>query len=158
MTPTPFPPSLSDADRAALAVRWNRHQGLRHMGVQVDLALPDVVRLYVDPIQPYHRGGLGTDAVNGAIMAGMFDLTIGLVGHLCTLGSRVGTAQLNIHFLRPVHGDRFEVLGRRLRAGRTLVFAAAELHNEHGRLCARCDGIVAVAGEQAAETDERIAL
>ncbi len=87
-----------------------------------------------------------------------FDLTIGLVGHLHTLGQRSGTVQLSMHFLRPVLGDRFEVLGRVVRAGRSLVFAAAELHDENGKLCARCDGIVAVAREPAAEMDETIAL
>ena len=157
MTATPISP-LSDAERAALAAQWNEHPGMRHMGVQVDLSASDVVRVYVDPIQPTHRGGLGTDAVNGAVIAGAFDLAIGLVGHFCTLGRRAGTAQLNIHFVRPVLGDRFEVLGRLVRAGRSLVFATAELHDETGQLCARCDGIVAVAGAAAAEPEERIAL
>ncbi len=158
MATTPICPSLPDAERAALAARWNEHPGMRHMGVRVDLSAPEVVRVYVDPLQPHHRGGLGTDAVNGAVMAGVFDLTIGLVGHFCTLGQRSGTAQLNMHFIRPVLGDRFEVLGRLVRAGRSLVFATADLHDQTGQLCARCDGIVAVAGKPAAEADERIAL
>ena len=49
--------------------------------------------------------------MNGAVIAGVFDLTIGLVGHSCAIGRRAGTAQLNIHFVRPVLGDRFDVLG-----------------------------------------------
>jgi acyl-coenzyme A thioesterase PaaI-like protein len=157
MSATPLSP-LSNTERAALAAQWNEHPGMHHMGVQVDLSASDVVRVYVDPIQPTHRGGLGTDAVNGAVIAGAFDLAIGLVGHFCTLGRRAGTAQLNIHFIRPVVGDRFEVLGRLVRAGRSLVFATAELHDETGQLCARCDGIVAVAGASEAEAGERIAL
>ena len=157
MTQTPMCP-LSDAERAALTAQWNEHQGMRHMGVRVDLSAPDVVRMYVDPVEAHHRGGLGTDAVNGAVIAGVFDLTIGLVGHFCTLGRRTGTAQLNIHFVRPVLGDRFEVLGRLVRAGRSLVFATADLHDERGQLCARCDGIFAVAGAPPAEPEERIAL
>ncbi len=158
MTATPIYPYVSEAERATLAARWNEHPGMRLLGVRVDLSAPEVVRLYVDPVQPQHRGGLGTDAVNGAIMAGVFDLAIGLVGHFCTLGRRSGTAQLNIHFVRPVLGDRFEVLGRLVRAGRSLVFATADLHDQSGQLCARCDGIVAVAGEPAAEPEETIAL
>jgi len=154
MTATPLSP-LSHTERATLTAQ---HPGMRHMGVQVDLSASDVVRVYVDPVQPTHRGGLGTDAVNGAVIAGAFDLAIGLVGHFCTLGRRAGTAQLNIHFIRPVLGDRFEVLGRLVKAGRSLVFATAELHDETGQLCARCDGIVAVAGASAAEAGERIAL
>ncbi len=157
MTATPINP-LSDLERAALTAQWNDHPGMRHMGVRVDLSSSDVVRVYVDPVQPEHRGGLGTDAVNGAVISGAFDLAIGLVGHFNTFGRRSGTAQLNIHFVRPVLGDRFEVLGRLVRAGRSLVFATAELHDENGQLCARCDGIVAVAGESAPEAEERIAL
>ncbi len=157
MIPKPIS-SLSDAERAALAAQWNEHPGMRHMGVRVDLSAPDVVRTYVDPVEPHQRGGLGTEAVNGVVMAGVFDLTIGLVGHFCTPGRRGGTAQLNMHFLRPVLGDRFEVLGRLVRAGRSLVFATADLHDERGQLCARCDGIFAVAGEPAAEAEERVAL
>ena len=157
MTETPVGP-LSDAERAALTDQWNDHPGMRHMGVRVDLSAPDVVRVYVDPVLPEHRGGLGTDAVNGAVIAGVFDLAIGLVGHFNTFGRRSGTAQLNIHFVRPVLGDRFEVLGHLVRAGRTLVFATAELYDETGRLSARCDGIVAVVGESAAEAEEGIAL
>ena len=158
MTPTPICPPLSDAERAALQARWNEHPGMRHMGVRLDLSAPEVVRVYVDPVQAHHRGGLGTDAVNGAVIAGVFDLTIGLLGHFCAIGRRAGTAQLNIHFVRPVRGDRFDVLGRLVRAGSSLVFATADLHDESGQLCARCDGIVAVAREPAAEAEERLAL
>ncbi len=149
---------LSDGERTALATRWNEHPGMRHMGIRVDLSDPDIVRVYIDPVQPHHRGGLGTEAVNGTVIAGAFDLTIGLVGHFHTLGMRSVTAQLHIHFLRPVLGDQFEVLGRVVRAGRSLVFAAADLHDENGKLCARCDGIVAVTRESEAEIDETIAL
>ncbi len=158
MTPTPICPPLSDAERAALATRWNEHPGMRHMGVRLDLSKADVVRVYVDPVEPHHRGGLGTDAVNGVVIAGAFDLTIGLVGHLCNLERRAGTAQLHIHFLRPVLGDRFEVLGRVVRGGRSLVFATADLHDQRGQLCARCEGMVAVASEPAAGAEERMAL
>jgi uncharacterized protein (TIGR00369 family) len=127
---------------------------LNHLGVRVDLSEPDVVRLYIDPIQPHHRGGLGTEAVNGAVIAAVFDFTIGLVGHFCARGRRVGTAQINVHFIRPVLGDRFEVFGRLVRAGRSLVFATAELHDQEGTVCARCDGIVAVTGEPARPEEE----
>ncbi len=157
MTSTQSSP-LSDAECAALETRWNEHPGMRHMGVRVDLATPDVVRVYIDPVHRHHRGGLGTDAINGAVIAGVFDLTIGLVGHFQTVGQRSGTAQLNMHFLRPVLGDRFEVLGRVVRAGRSLVFATADLYDEIGRLCARCDGMVAVAKPPKAEIDETIPL
>jgi len=144
---------LSETERADMEARWNRHPGLLHMGARLDLSSPDVVRLYIDPIEPHHRGGLGTEAVNGAIISAAFDFTIGLVGHFCALGRRVGTAQLNVHFIRPVHGDRFEVLGRVVRAGHSMVFAAAELRDQKEQVCATSSGIISVS-EEAATADE----
>ena len=139
-------PKLSSSEIQAFEVEWNKHPGMRHMGARLDLSAPGLVRTIVDPIRPEHRGGLGTEAVNGAVIAGLFDLVIGLSGYLQTAGRRAGVAQLSIQFLRPVLGDRFEVIGRPVRAGKTLVFATAELIDERGAACARCDGIVAVAG------------
>ena len=144
--PGRIPPKLSPSELEAFEVKWNAHPGMRHMGAQLDLSTPGIVRTVVDPILPEHRGGLGTDAVNGAVIAGLFDLVIGLSGYLQTVGHRAGVAQLSIQFLRPVLGDRFEVIGRPVRAGKTLVFATAELRDAQGVPCARCDGIVAVAG------------
>ncbi|MGD8726960.1 MAG: PaaI family thioesterase [Gemmatimonadales bacterium] len=139
-------PKLEGNELTAFQAEWNQHPGMRHMGAELDLSDPHVVRAVVDPIRPEHRGGLGTDAVNGAVIAGVFDLVIGLCGYLQTVGRRAGVAQLSIQFLRPVHGSRFEVVGHPVRAGNTLVFATSELRDERGTVCARCDGIVAVSG------------
>ena len=136
---------LTAAQREQMATHWNAHPGMRFLGARVDLST-DRVLAVVDPIQPFHRGGLGTEAVNGAVIAGLFDLVIGLSGYLHTRGRRAGVAQLNVQFLRPVEGDRLQVAGWPTRVGRNLVFAAAELRDGHGTVCAVCDGIVAVSG------------
>ena len=137
---------LTDTERREFERQWNDHAGMRHMGARVDLSTPGEVRCIVDPIRPEHRGGLGTDAVNGAVIAGVFDLVIGLSGYVHTRGRRAGVAQLSIQFLRPVLGARFETVARAVRVGTNLVFSSAELVDERGVVCARCDGIVAVAG------------
>ena len=138
---------LSNAERIEFERRWNDHPGMKHMGCRVDLGTPGQVRCIVDPIKPEHRGGLGTEAVNGAVIAGVFDLAVGLCGYVHTRGRRAGVAQISVQFLRPVHGDRFETIGRTVRVGTNLVFSSAELIDERGVVCARCDGIVAVAGK-----------
>src|SRR6185503_15118574 len=61
---------LSDSERVEFEQRWNDHPGMRHMGARVDLSTPGEVRCILDPIRPEHRGGLQTDAVNGAVIAG----------------------------------------------------------------------------------------
>ena len=149
----------SDAERRALAERLNRHPGMLHLGARIDLSDGDgEVRAVVDPIEPHHRGGLGTDAVNGVVIAGIFDLVIGITGYLHVFGRRAGVAQLNIQYLRPVTGDRFEVVGRPTRVGQNLVFATAELQDRQGRLCARSDGIVAVSSSAHGAAAEEFAL
>jgi acyl-coenzyme A thioesterase PaaI-like protein len=107
----------TDAQRAEMEAQWNAHPGMKHLGARLDLSSAGMVRAVLDPIKPEHRGGLGTEAVNGATIAGLFDLVIGLAGYLHTGGRRAGVAQLNIQFLRPVEGDRLQVIGWPTRVG-----------------------------------------
>lgn len=94
---------------------------------------------------PYHRGGMGTDAVNGAVLAGLFDLAIGTVGWLSRPDSRSATVTLAMTFFRPTRGDRIAVEGWLIRSGLNLTFAAAEIFDAEGQVTARCDGTVALA-------------
>jgi uncharacterized protein (TIGR00369 family) len=88
---------------------------------------------------------MGTDAVNGVVLAGLFDLAIGTVGWLTRPDARSATVSLAMTFLRPTRGDRVVVEARLLRAGTNLTFAAAEIFDGSGQVTARCDGTVAVA-------------
>lgn len=135
---------LPDAMRTELAAKWNAHPGIQRMGVRLEIVSRTELRGVVDPITPHQRGGMGTPAVNGPTIAAIFDLVTGFTGYLQTDGRRVGVAQLNIQFLRPVLGERFEVVGRPSKSGRSLVFVGCELLDEAGTVCARADGLVSV--------------
>ncbi len=135
---------LGPAERQLAADQWNQLPGMRHLGARADFSDSEAVRVTIDPLQPFHRGGLGTEAVNGAVIAGLCDAVIGMVGHFQAPGRRVGTAQLNVQFLRPLHGARVTAVGRLLRSGVSLVFVAADVEDEAGRVCARGDGIVMI--------------
>jgi len=139
-----IPEALSDAMRAELNARWNAHLGVQRIGVMLDIVSRDELRAVVDPIAPHHRGGMGTPAVNGPTIAAVFDLVTGLAGSIQALGKRVGVAQLNIQFLRPVMGNRFEVVGRPDKVGKSIVFVASELLDEDGAVCAKASGLVSV--------------
>lgn len=138
---------MQGGDRTDLERQWNAHPGMRHMGARLDLSTPGVVRAVIDRLEAHHRGGLGGDAVNGAVIAGLLDVVLGLAGYLERPGARVGVAQLHVHYLRPVLGDRLVAEGRPTRTGRNLIFVAGELRDERGELCASADGIVAVTAE-----------
>jgi acyl-coenzyme A thioesterase PaaI-like protein len=144
----PRPAAPPPALLRELTERLNQHPGIARMGIRLDFSTPGEVRADVDPIEPHHRGGMGTPAVNGPTIAGVFDLVTGFTGYLQALGKRVGVAQLNIQYLRPVHGGRFHVIGRPTRVGRTLAFVASELFDESGVVCARSDGIVALSNTE----------
>ena len=53
----------------ALARTWNDSLPMRQIGVRLDFTRVDRVRAVIDPVQPFHRGGMGTAAINGALVA-----------------------------------------------------------------------------------------
>lgn len=136
-----------------LAAVWNGSEHLQRLGVRLDFERVDRVRAVLDPVQSFHRGGIGTSAVNGAVLAGLFDLAIGTVGWLSRPDSRSATVSLGMTFLRPTRGDRVVVEARLLRAGTNLTFAAAEIFDGSGDVTARCDGTVAVARGRSDDDD-----
>jgi len=142
----PFSPAYATLEALeALADVWNASPPMRQLGARLAFERVDRVRAVIDPVMPYHRGGMGTEAVNGPVLAGLFDLAIGTVGWLSRPDTRSATVTLAMTFLRPTRGERVTVEGRLLRTGMNLTFAAAEITDERGEVTARCDGTVAVA-------------
>jgi len=129
----------------ALGDAWNASPPMKRLGARLEFRRLDRVRAVIDPVEIYHRGGMGTDAVNGVILAGLFDLAIGTVGWLTRPDTRSATVSLSMTFLKPTRGDRVTVEAGLLRAGTNLTFASAEIFDGHDKVTARCDGTVAVA-------------
>jgi len=129
----------------ALAAAWNASPPMLRLGARLDFERVDRVRAVIDPVEEFHRGGLGTEAVNGVVLAGLFDLVVGTVGWLAHPNSRSATVNLSMTFLRPTRGDRVVAEARLLRAGVNFVFVAAEITDGSGQVTARCDGTCAVA-------------
>ena len=152
-TQTPFSDAYDTLDKLnALAAVWNASPPLQRLGARLEFTRVDRVRAVLD-VQTFHRGGIGTDAVNGAVLAGLFDLSIGTVGWLSRPDTRSATVSLGMIFFRPTRGDRVVVEARLLRAGTNLTFAAAEIFDGWGEVTARCDGTVAVARGRAQENE-----
>jgi len=142
----PFSDSFASlAALRTLAETWNVSPPMRQLGARLEFNRVDRVRAVLDPVQPFHRGGMGTEAVNGAVLAGLFDLAIGTVGWLTRPETRSATVSLSMMFFKPTLGNRISVEGRLLRSGMNLIFAAAEIFDGNGEVTARCDGTCAVA-------------
>lgn len=96
-------------------------------------------------VQSQHRGGGGTHAINGGIMAYLFD---GLISAAARSVAREGykamsTLSLNIQYLQLLEAES-EVWGEAevIKAGKSTAFVEARLFNDEGEVCSTCSGIV----------------
>jgi uncharacterized protein (TIGR00369 family) len=126
---------------ARYAEQFNQSQSLKYFGVTVDFPSLDEVQIVLQ-VRPEHRGGLGTDAVNGGVLAAMFDLAVGCTPALLDPTRRTATMQLSMSFERPVAGSTLRVRARIDTAGAAVLFASAVLYDEKDQACARCQGVV----------------
>lgn len=136
--------NITPENAKEMAETWNKNFLLKSMGVKIDLSDDKFVKAKIDKIQPFHRGGMGTQSVNGAVISSLFDLVIGLVGIVNSNGYRTGTVQLNINFLKPLFADSLTIEAFLIKSGKSLVFARAEALNDKGEVCATCDGICSI--------------
>ncbi|MFN8577291.1 MAG: PaaI family thioesterase [Candidatus Sericytochromatia bacterium] len=136
--------NITPENAKEMAETWNKNFLLKAMGVKIDLSDDKLVKARIDHVQDFHRGGMGTKSVNGAVLSSLFDLVIGLVGIVNSNGHRTGTVQLNINFLKPLFADTLNIEATLIKSGKSLVFARAEAFNDKGEVCATCDGICSI--------------
>ena len=109
-----------------------------------------ILRL-VDP-RDDQRGGGGTSALNGGVIAYMFDGALGAaVASLAMrqFGNDAGeipgyaeaTISLTINYVKPALGNSFEAHGTAIRTGRTVAFAEGKLYDAEGEVCATASGV-----------------
>ncbi|MEX3935295.1 PaaI family thioesterase [Paraburkholderia phymatum] len=117
---------------------------LNHLGVRIDLADDHAVRLVLERITPAHAGGLGTERLNGAMIAGMMDCAMSIAGILHFRGRTCGTVQLSIQFMKPVRCKTPVVECQAVRRATGVIFLEARLLEANGRCAVMATGIVGV--------------
>jgi uncharacterized protein (TIGR00369 family) len=135
--PKPAKPSAQQLARYAEA--FNQSKTLRFFGVRISFPDGEKVEIRLE-----HRGGLGTTAVNGGVLAAIFDLAVGCTPALIDPTHRTATMQLSISFERPVLGDSLKAEARITAHGKSVLFASALILDESGQECARCQGVVRI--------------
>ena len=98
-------------------------------------------------VKDHHRGGGGTEAINGGIVAYLFDGLLGTAVRSSWTEDVVGhvTVTLNIQYQRLLRVKNTVVArGRVTKMGGTTVFAAGEVYDESGLVAATCTGIYQV--------------
>lgn len=126
---------------AHYAAAFNQSETLKHFGVKVGFPDTETVEVVLASVQPSQRGGLGSDAVNGGVLAAIFDLVIGCAAALVDPTRRSATVQLSIHFMNPVRGDAVKARAKVTKGGNTLVFASASIFDSTGTECAAATGM-----------------
>lgn len=143
MNPTK-PPRPSLELLARYAARFNESETLKFFGVRIAFPTLERVEIRMDAIRPEHRGGLGTSAVNGGVLAAMFDLALGCTPALIDPTRRSATMQLSMSFERPVFGDSLLTEARIDSARKLVLFSSARILDSSGIECARCQGVVRI--------------
>ena len=95
-------------------------------------------------IEPHHRGGGGTEAINGGIGAYMFDGVLGTAVRTTWDEGVAGqvTMSLNIQYLRPLIGDdTVMAYGEVTHRGRQSVFVRGEIYDREGRAAMAATGL-----------------
>jgi hypothetical protein len=52
---------------------FNRSTQLSFIGARIDLSNPEMPEALIEEITEQHKGGIGSDAVNGGVIAGLAD-------------------------------------------------------------------------------------
>jgi uncharacterized protein (TIGR00369 family) len=141
MSDSPPRPTQEQLDR--FAAQFNSSQALRYLGVRVSFSEGRKVIISLPEVRPEHRGGLGmASALNGAIIAAMFDLVLGCTPALLDPTKRCATLQLSMSFQRPLTGDTVRAEAEIDSHGKNTLFASARILDAQGTVCARAQGVV----------------
>ena len=134
----------------AVAGKWkdienifNRSVQLQHLGARIDLSIPDTPVAFLDELKDIHGGGMGTEAVNGGVIAIMADLALGLLGLKHFKEGMTATAQLTVHYLKPFRTKSISAQAHTQKVVGNRIFGTVELSNEKGEVCAIAYGALA---------------
>jgi len=141
MSDTPSRPTQEQLDR--YAEQFSQSPPMRHLGVRLAFHEGRKVVATLPELLPHHRGGLGSaSAINGAVLAGLFDLVLGCTPALLDPTRRCATLQLSMSFQRPVTGASMRAEAEIDSYGKNTLFASARILDEQGNVCARAQGVV----------------
>jgi uncharacterized protein (TIGR00369 family) len=136
----------------AVAGKWaevesmfNRSIQVQQLGARIDLANPEQPKAIIDALQPHHGGGIGSDAVNGGVLAAMADLALGLLGLTYYKEGMTATAQLTVHYLKPFRSKGLIAEARVQQVVGNRIFGTVELTNDKGEVCTIAYGALAKA-------------
>ena len=76
------------------------------------------------------------DCLHGGIIATMLDSSMGLLGRYYLHPKAISTVSMSLNYLRPTASETVLVRAHIRKAGRTVVFAEAQMMDSTGKVCA----------------------
>ena len=122
---------------------FNRSVQLQHLGARIDMSDPTAPRANIDELKDVHAGGIGSEAVNGGVIASLADLSLGLLGLLHFKEGMTATAQLTVHYLKPLRSRSISAEAHTQKVVGNRIFGTVELSNDKGEVCAIAYGALA---------------
>lgn len=142
IAPARFVPAPLLADAKA----WDQTPFFHWMGMRVIEAADGRGRLVLD-VQDHHRGGGGTVAVNGGVLAYMLDAVVGVAVHSSNPADTVGqvTLSLNVEYLAPMMVAT-QVIGEGevVRRGGSMAFVDGRLYADDGSVACRAHAVLRI--------------
>jgi acyl-coenzyme A thioesterase PaaI-like protein len=118
---------------------WNGKPFMRWAGLRVVSASSGSACVDLE-VQDHHRGGGGTSAINGAILAYMHDVVQGvaLSSIFEPAVQRMATLHLNVEYPKLLLCETTaRVEARVLRMGQSIAFCESEFRDKRGDVCSR---------------------
>ncbi len=115
---------------------FNKSVQLQHQGIQVSLASPLEPVARIAELKDFHTGGIGTTAANGGTISMMADLALGLLGLSYFKDGLTATAQLTVHFLKPIHGKQVIAVAHLQQVVGNRIFGMVNILNDKDEICA----------------------
>src|SRR5579859_4432277 len=122
---------------------FNSSLQLKHSGLRIDLSDITKPKVFIDEVQEFHKGGIGTEAVNGAVIAMLADLAIGLLGLTHYAEGMTGTSNLSINYVKPLLTKKVIVRAEQTEVVNKRIFGIVRVMNEKGEVCAYATGSLA---------------
>jgi acyl-coenzyme A thioesterase PaaI-like protein len=122
---------------------FNRSSQLKHINARVDLSNPENPEAIIDEVTDNQKGGIGSDAINGGVIAALSDLALGLLGLLHYKDGMTATAQLTVHYLKPFRTKSIRAKAITQQVVGNRIFGTVELFNDKNEVCAIAYGALA---------------
>lgn len=139
-------PRFETGPLLANAKDWERTPFFEWMGMRVLHATDGNARLVLD-VQDHHRGGGGTVAVNGGVLAYLLDAVVGLATHSSNPPNTAGqvTLSLNVEYMAPMMvATQLIGEGEVVRRGGSLAFVDGRLFGDDGKVACRAHAVMRI--------------